>query len=161
MNIDTKQRSITLVLLHAFLAIGAVGGGLLFIVDPSGGLMGLPLTLLESSPFTNYMVPGVILLVALGNLPAATAAALVKQWRWDFAQSVNLFKDRHWSWTFSLYIGFILIIWIVGQVAMIRELSVLQLIYIILGLIIQIVTLLPSIQHKYSRSLTRPEWEEA
>lgn len=41
----------------------------------------------------------------------------------------NVFKDRHWSWTFSHYIGFILIIWIV--------------------------TLLPSTQRKYARSITR------
>ncbi len=146
-----KERSILLVVLHSFLAVGAIGGGLLFIVSPSGDLSGLPVSLLDSSPFRSYLIPGLILFFALGALPAIVAFGLVKQWSWGLAQRLNIYKDRHWSWTFSLYVGFILIVWIVAQVALIKELAVLQLIFISLGLIIQIVTLLPGTQRRYSR----------
>lgn len=151
MSTDSTHRSILLVLLHGFLSIGAIGGGLLFIISPSGELMGLSASLLDDSPFPSYFIPGLILLLVLGILPAIVAVALIKQWAWTWAEALNIFKDRHWSWTFSLYIGFILIIWIVAQVAIIKELSVLQLIFIVWGMVIQIVTLLPSTQRKYSR----------
>lgn len=151
MNAPARRFSLSLILLHAFLSLGALGGGLMFIIDPSGELMGLPRTLLDTSPFGSYLVPGIILLGALGILPAITAVALFSQRQWQAAQRLNVFKDMHWSWTFSLYIGFILILWIVGQVALIRELSVLQLIFILLGVLIQIVTLAPRTQRRYTR----------
>lgn len=151
MSAPTRRFSLPLILLHAFLSLGALGGGLMFIIDPSGELMGLPRTLLDTSPFGSYLVPGIILLCALGVLPAITAVALFSRREWQAAQRLNAFKDMHWSWTFSLYIGFILILWIVGQVALIKELSVLQLIFILLGVLIQIITLAPGTQRRYTR----------
>lgn len=144
-----KKNANFLVFLHSFLAIGALFGGLFLMIDSNGELSGLPLSLLEGSLFKSYLIPGLILFFMLGIIPAITAIALIKRWNFRFAESLNLFKDKHWSWTFSLYLGFILIIWIVIQVAIIKDLSILHFIYIILGLIIQIVTLLPKTQNKY------------
>jgi hypothetical protein len=44
-----------------FLALGALGGGAALILAPDGSLMGFRATLLEGSPFPDFLVPGLIL----------------------------------------------------------------------------------------------------
>lgn len=149
MNKSKQQKSILLIILHSFVAVGALFGGAIFIIDPSGNLAGMSITFLEDSYFPNYLIPGLILFFILGIIPIITAFALAKQPNWRGAERLNLYKDKHWSWSFSLYIGFALIIWITVQVALIKQLAILQLIFICLGMIIQIVTLLPRVQRKY------------
>ncbi len=145
------ERSITLFILQLFLGVGAVFGGVVLIIDPTGELVKMPLSLLERSPFQDFFIPGIILLVVLGIFPLIVAMGLIKRWRWRLAEGLNIFKDRHWSWTFSLYIGFAIIIWITVQVYMINDVSAVHMLYIGLGLLIQMVTLLPSVQAKYRR----------
>src|ERR1035438_2565973 len=60
-------RAIALVTL-AFLGVGAVAGGAILILDPSGKLLQMPLSILDHSPFHSFLIPGIILLVANGIL---------------------------------------------------------------------------------------------
>jgi len=62
-----KLRIFSLVLL-LLLGSSAIGGGWMLINDPSGFSMQLPIVLLSQTPFDNYLVPGIILLVAVGFL---------------------------------------------------------------------------------------------
>jgi len=101
-----------LIFLHILLGIGAVFGGLVLVIDPSGDLIKMPITLLENSPFNNFFIPGIILLVILGILPLIISYALITKWSWKLANKLNMFTTMHWSWAFSLYIAFALIIWI-------------------------------------------------
>lgn len=55
-------------------AVSAVGGGVALVAGPRGEVTGLPLSYLEGSPFDDYLVPGLILLLVLGVLPAVVAA---------------------------------------------------------------------------------------
>jgi len=144
-----REKSILLIALHLFLAIGAIGGGIIFIIDPSGELAGMSLSLLEGSPFPSYLIPGLSLFFVLGILPSIVGFSLIKRWDFKLAERLNMYKEKHWSWTFSLYIGFALIIWITVQVYIIKTLSMLHFIFILLGVFIQIVTLLPRVQRKY------------
>lgn len=146
-----ENKSIVLITLQFFLAIGAFGGGMIFIMDPTGSLAGMSQDLLEGSIFPSYLIPGLILICILGVLPSITALGLMKRWHWEWAESLNIYQDKHWSWTFSLYIGFALIIWITVQVLIIKTLAILHFIYICLGLIIQMITLLPRVQRKYTK----------
>jgi len=62
-------RNILLFLL-AFLGLSAIGGVGALIISHSGKLLGgLPLSILERSPFDNFLVPGIILFVVLGLVP--------------------------------------------------------------------------------------------
>lgn len=146
-----KKRSNLLIVLQLFLGIGAMFGGTALIMDPSGEFIGMPLSLLENSFFNNYLLPGLILFCALGMFSIVTASGLLLRWNWEFAEKINIFRDKHWSWTFSLYLGFELIIWITIQVYILDVFYLIHLIYITLGLFIQIVTLLPKVQEKYIR----------
>ena len=67
--------------LQAFIGLGAVGGGLGLILKPSGAILGLPLELLESSPFSTYLVPGIVLLAVNGLGSLAGAAATFARYR--------------------------------------------------------------------------------
>lgn len=148
---NKQKKSNLLIVLQLLLGIGAVFGGAALIIDPSGELVGMPLLLLENSFFNNYLIPGLLLFTALGVIPITIASGLLIRWNWKLAEKLNVFRDKHWSWTFSLYSGFQLIIWITIQVYIIDAFSIIHLIYITLGLLIQIVTLLPNVQEKYKR----------
>jgi hypothetical protein len=47
--------------LQLFIGLGAVGGGLVLILDPSGSKLGIPVELLKNTPFSTYLVPGIVL----------------------------------------------------------------------------------------------------
>ena len=145
------ERSWVLFILQLFLGVGAVFGGVVLMIDPTGDLVGLPSTILERSPFNNFLIPGIILFIVLGVFPLFLSIALITRWDWRMADKINIFKDRHWSWTFSLYSGFALIIWITVQVYMINAVALLHILYITLGLTIQVVTLLPAVQAIYKK----------
>lgn len=132
-----------LIFMHLIVGIGAVFGGLVLVIDPSGGLIKMPMTLLEYSPFHSFLIPGIILLTVLGVFPLIVAFALMTGWHWNAADSLNIFSKMHWSWTYSLYIGFALIIWITVEVFFIKQVAIIHVVYIFLGLIIQAVSLLP------------------
>lgn len=59
--------------LQIFLGMGALAGGLPMILTPDGSSSGLSTEVLQNSPFTNFLIPGIILLVlhGLGNLVAS------------------------------------------------------------------------------------------
>lgn len=138
-----------LIFIHVLLGIGAVSGGLVLVIDPSGGLIKMPMTILKNSPFNNFLIPGIILLVILGIIPLVVSYALITKCNWQAASRLNIFSEMHWSWAYSLYIGFALIIWITVECFYIKQIVAIHVVYIFLGLAIQAVTVLPSVQKYY------------
>jgi len=67
----------SLIILLLFLSAGAFYGGILMLLDTSGALLGLPLYLLNYSPFKTYLFPGLFLVIFLGLTPLITALALI------------------------------------------------------------------------------------
>ena len=51
----------------------------MFILDPSGASLGIPIELLNGSLFTNYMIPGLLLFVVIGMDSLAIIFFLVKK----------------------------------------------------------------------------------
>lgn len=68
-----KKLSLFEGLLQIFIAVGAVGGGLVLLLDPSGQGMGFSVELLSGSPFSSYLIPGLVLfaVIGIGNFTAA------------------------------------------------------------------------------------------
>jgi len=141
-------RNILLILL-AFLGLGAVGGGGALIVSPSGDLLKMPLSLIEKSPFRSYLIPGIILFSVLGLAPSLLVFALIKKPKWIFAEQINFFKDMHWSWTFSIYAGFALIIWLQLEMQFLQSVYWVHTFYMFLAIAIIFVALLPQIRNQY------------
>lgn len=143
----TSPAVFVLLVLHVILGLGAIGGGVMLIADPSGEKMGMPLSVLERTFFSSYLIPGILLLLIFGVFPLLVAYALRRQPDWRIAEAVNPYSDElHPAWALSLYVGFGQIIWITVQTYMMNAVAAVHLGYMALGLLILIVTLLPSVR---------------
>lgn len=132
-----KSRPISVYILMAFIlfqGISGLFGGTTLVLDPTGELLQMPLSLLKGSPFDTYLIPGAILLLVLGVFPIIVLYGLVKR--------------TAWAWTGTVLVSAALIIWIGVEVAMIGYHSEppLQLIYGSFGILLLILTQLPSVQ---------------
>ena len=70
--------AIFLIALMVFQGMSGVFGGAGLVIDPTGNMMRMPLRWLEGSPFGNYLVPGIILLLVLGVFPLVVSWYLRK-----------------------------------------------------------------------------------
>lgn len=100
-----KVRALAIAAL-AFLGIGAVAGGLMLILDPTGQRMGMPLSFLDHSPFHSFLIPGIILLLSNGLLSLAIMIAAIR-------------RIAHYGWSVAFQ-GCVLTCWITVEVIMMR-----------------------------------------
>ena len=137
--------------LLVFLGIGAIGGGGVFIISPSGKLMGMSLSMLNKSPFDSFLIPGIILFSVIGIAPMLLARALYRKTASKIAEKFNFFEDMHWTWTFSIYVTFALIIWLQIEMQMLSAVSWLHTFYMFLAVLIIFVALLPQVRNLYEK----------
>ncbi|MBL8923290.1 MAG: hypothetical protein JNJ54_30845 [Myxococcaceae bacterium] len=114
----------SLVVLELFLAAGAFYGGTQLVRDPSGGLLQMPANqfLTGSSIFKDWLVPGVVLLLANGVFPLVVAGAELRHARWAVLA--------------HLAVGCVLLGWMVVQVAVMGLSAGIQTVFLSLGLVI-------------------------
>ncbi len=132
-------------------AVGAVYGGFALAVAPDGSLLQMPLSWLEGSPFNNFLIPGLILAILLGVFPFLLLPALWLRPNWNWPQWLNVYKQRHWSLTFALYLGIMMVGWINFQLLFVQRYFWLQPVIALLGLAIIIFSLLPAVINYYER----------
>lgn len=137
--------------LFVFLGLGAIAGGGAMIISPSGELIGMPLSMLEKSPFNSFFIPGVILFSVLGLIPLLLIIALHKKPESKLAEQFNIYKDMHWSWTYGIYIAFTLIIWIQLQMVFLHTVHWLHTFYMFYAVAIIIIALLPQVRNLYKK----------
>lgn len=120
----------------AFQGLSGVAGGVGLIADPGGTAIGIPLAWLQGSPFTSYLVPGVVLLTVLGIGPLVVA--------------YGLWTSRSWSAVAALAIGAALLVWIAVQIAVVgyQAEPPLQLSYGVLGAVIVITSVRLSLRSR-------------
>ena len=140
-----------LIYLLAFLGIGALFGGSVFIISPSGKLIGMPLSMLAHSPFNDFLIPGIILFLVLGVIPIGLVYALIYKPVSKCAEFINFYIDMHWSWSFSIYIAFALIIWIQVEMVFLNAVNWLHTFYMFLAMCIIFVALLPKVRNFYKK----------
>lgn len=125
------------------LSLGALFGGLGMIISPDGSGMGLPADLLEETPFTTFLIPGILLFSLLGIWPAVAVYGLLSKARLFEIKSLEPYPDQHWSWTFAFAIGVVLILWINIQLLLGISFHILHFAYDLLGLLILVLVHLP------------------
>lgn len=128
-----------LIILILFQGLSGIWGGTMLVLDPSGSLLQLPLQLLSDSPFQDYLIPGLILLILLGILPLVIVYAL--------------WKKVSWSVSGALLIGIMLVVWIGVQILIVgyQDNPPLQALYGSVGILI-LITLNASSVIQYLRS---------
>ena len=117
---DTKKPfTITALILLLLLAITAIFGGGALIIDPSGNLIGMPVSLLEHSPFTSFLIPGLILFLFNGVSSVAIAVLVMRKCRFytELVMVQGIIQD----------------VWIIVQLLLIRSIHFLHFIYFTVG----------------------------
>ena len=142
-----------LIALLAILGFGAIFGGGALILSPTGKLIGgLPLAMLDKTPFADFFIPGIILF--LGVAPLLLILPLIKINKSKLFDKINFFSDMHWAWSFSIYIAFALIIWIQTEMLLISAVHWLHVLYMGWALLIIFVALLPQVRNLYKKENT-------
>lgn len=129
--------------------LGSLYGGTNLIIDPSGKRLDIPLFFLTDSPFKTYLIPGLILFFLLGLFPLMSLYGLIFQPKIKGFNFLNIYKHQHWGWTYALYTGIMLVIWMDVQIFWIGHSASVQSYFAFTGIIIIIVALLPGVQKKY------------
>ncbi len=141
--------SYILLFLVLFQALGAIPSGCSMIVDPTGRLMGLPITVLEQSPFSNFLIPGLFLGIVLGLFPLVVAYGLITKKEFPILQRINLHKKYHWALSGSFYLGIVLVLWIGVQLYFGMGFHILHFVYATLGVLIIVFSQLPDSKAYY------------
>ena len=111
--------------LELLVGVGAVIGGGALAATPSGALLGMPLDLLDGTPFHTYLIPGLILCLVVGG------SNVVGGW---------LALHERWSAAISAVVGgLILIGWITSEIVLIGYRHPIQLVYLLCGALILLV----------------------
>ena len=138
----------------AILGIGACFGGGALTISSSGKLIGgLPLAMLDKTPFSNFLIPGIILFLVLGVAPLLLIMPLIKKNESKFFDKFKFFHDMYWAWSFSIYIAFALIIWIQTEMLMISSVHWSHALYTGWAVLIIFVALLPQVRNLYKMKL--------
>ncbi|MCE3280714.1 MAG: hypothetical protein K0S44_2905 [Bacteroidetes bacterium] len=97
-----------------FVAVGfsALTAGYIFISDPSGNSLGLSVSLLNNSPFPDYLFPGIFLFSFIGVMNLLVAILTTMNYKGH--QRLIVIQS------------IILISWIIIEMIMIREISMLH-----------------------------------
>jgi hypothetical protein len=101
--------------LQIFIGVGGVAGGLPMVLDPTGGLNKMDTGWLAGSPFADFLIPGLFLLLVNG------VASIVAGIR-------SLGRRPHFA-EMGIVLGGVLICWITVQVYWIGLTSFLQPLY--------------------------------
>ena len=136
-----------LLFLMVLLGLGAIFGGAMLILSPSGKAFGMPLGLLTHTPFHSFLVPGIVLFSLLGVFPSITAYALFKRTASKIGAMCNCYPDMHWAWTFCIYTGFALIGWIQIEMMLLRAVHWSHTLYMFWATAIIFVALLPQVRN--------------
>jgi hypothetical protein len=94
-----KRVSLGLGILQVYVSIGAIPEGIAMITDPRGSSLGMSIDWLSKSPFSNFFIPGIFLLVVtgLGSLLGG----------------VFSFKRHYKAGEIAVGLGIFLIVWII------------------------------------------------
>lgn len=115
------------VALEVFTAVGAIPVGMMFLMDPTGGLVQLPRGWIEATPFGSYVVPGLYLLLVNGVGMLVLAGLSIR---------------RHWvaPWlTGALGVG--LIVWILVEILVMPDTMILTWVFLAIGFALGFVAL--------------------
>ena len=111
--------------------LGGIGGGAALAAKPDGGILKMPLSYLDGSPFADYRIPGVVLLCVLGILPLVVAFGLVRR--------------RRWAWFGAFAVGCGLMIFELVEISVIGY-NVQQPIWGTIGVLIALGSIAPPVQ---------------
>ncbi len=102
----------------------------------------------RTRPVAVRILVALLVLLGGGAVPSGSLLILAPgQW----PDALNPFKSLHWSWAASLVAGAILMIWIIVEVIMLRVFAFLHALYLVWGIALALLPLLPGVRRYYAR----------
>lgn len=111
-----------LFILVSFIAVTSTLSGLLMISNPDGGIMNLPLSLLDGTPFKDFLIPGILLTTIVGGVNLLAVF-------YNMQRHVNRYN---WAIAGGIMIGG----WIIVQMILIYAAHWLHFLYLGIGILI-------------------------
>jgi hypothetical protein len=108
----------SLIVVSLFHALSAVGGGIGMVVADG---LSMPKSLLADSPFSTFLLPGLILAIVVGGTQTVA--------------SVRLLRRRPSALLWSAVAGFGMVIWIIAEIGFLQALTWAQMVYVVSGLL--------------------------
>lgn len=108
-----------------FVAVTALISGVIIILYPDGSVMQMSTDLLKTSPFTTFLVPGIILTVFVGG---SSLVAFVLNLR-------NTLRRYEWA----IVAGVMTCGWVLVQMLLINTIFWLQFVYLGIGIVMMLI----------------------
>jgi len=126
MNFKRRLLTYSLGVFQAFIGITAIAGGFRLVSNPNG-TSDIPIEWLNSSPFTNYLIPGLVLLIVIGVGNALGG--------------IFSFLSKKYAGGIAAILGTFLILFMAFEVWFVSLRTFLQPLYFILGAIVLVLGL--------------------
>jgi hypothetical protein len=134
------------VALLGLLSIGAFVGGVSFVLDPTGRALGAQLKWLEQTPVTDFLLPGLFLLLVFAIGSVLLIAGLLWRPTPGVLDRIDARLRHHWAWVGTIAMGATLVAWILYEFTLFPDRIALQPILIGLGLALIALAALPSMR---------------
>ncbi|MGE5521559.1 MAG: hypothetical protein ACM3VS_16660 [Candidatus Dadabacteria bacterium] len=115
-----------LFILISIVALTAVPSGLLLVAEPDGTTLGMTTELLQYTPFSNYLLPGLFLAVVVGG------SGLL---------ALFLLLDNHpHAYHYTIFCGLVLVTWMLLQMMSVGYYNMLQGLFFAIGILISLLS---------------------
>jgi hypothetical protein len=135
----------------AFLACGGLYGGIAMLLDPSGKQLQMN-EVLSLLPVSNFLLPGLFLLLIMGAFPLLVVYGLLALPKWSWVESILSKTRYHWAWVGAIVLTVVLVVWLIIEGILIGFKWPIQYITAINGLLILLFTSLPSVRKYYKKN---------
>ncbi len=136
--------------LMVVMGLMAIAGGGLLSIQPNGSLMNIPVTDLAGTWFPDFLIPGLLLLIMIGILPLFLTYALFARPGWGIFRRLNIYPDMAWPWSWAVYYGLLLVLWIIIEIHLVGYHTIVQAIVAVWGVVIVAVALRPKIRRYFT-----------
>ncbi|OGO39917.1 MAG: hypothetical protein A2147_08510 [Chloroflexi bacterium RBG_16_57_8] len=141
-----------LIILTLLIGISALISGPMLFLEPSGSLVQWSVEDLEGTPFSDYLIPGIILFVFIGIYPVFVGYSLIRKPAWRWPDAINPAKEQHWAWAASSSVGIIMLIWIIVETVLLGFISFLQPVIAVWAVLILLLAFLPGVRRYFRRA---------
>ena len=93
------------------LALGGLSGAWMFLTHPDGRGIGMQ-GALAKLPVSNFVLPGVFLLLVMCFVPTLLVVGLLARPDWRWLDPLSRATGMHWSWVGTVALGVVIVIWL-------------------------------------------------